>query len=172
MQILRTAGIICGDYEDVLNVWKGEIELGAEYRPRHNFGKMRVYTVAGEEFEEDFSGFQQLGIAVDKAANVEVMKVPIVGDAGFLRLWGEKKLGDIRKAMDALVGVKNKHVGLYLLRAAMDVCKIIYITRATPRHMIKGLLQGFDESLVAAVGEVVGWKLEERQREQMELGVK
>ena len=37
--------------------------------------------------------------------------------------------------------------------------------------MIEELLEGFDSSLLHAVEEVVGWRLEERQRKQVELTV-
>ena len=73
---------------------------------------MKVYTVAGEGFEGDLSGFESLGIPIDKSCNVEFMKVPIVGDRGFLKLWGEDKLKDIRKTLSAIERLTYKLVGL------------------------------------------------------------
>ena len=164
-------GVLGGDYEAVLKVLKAEAALGGEYGLRNNFSKMKVYTVAGESFEGDLAGFESLGIPIDKSCNVEFMKVPIVGDRLFLKAWGEEKLRDIRKTLTAIERLASKHVGLYLLRTAANVCKILYITRTTPRDMIEGLLEGFDISLMHAVEEVIGLRLEEKQCMQVELRV-
>ena len=84
---------------------------------------------------------------------------------------GDGKLKEIEKTLSAIERLNSKHVGLYLLRAAANVCKILYITRTTPRDMIEELLEGFDSSLLHAVEEVIGWRLEEKQRTQVELRV-
>ena len=51
------------------------------------------------------------------------------------------------------------------------MCNILYITCTTPLDMIEGLLEGFDTSLIRATEEVIGWKLEEKRRRQVELRV-
>eukprot|EP00973_Karenia_brevis_P053096 7381603-Karenia_brevis.AAC.1 len=58
-------GVIEGDVDDVLKVVQGEIALGREYGVHNNFDKMVLYTLAGNRFAGDVSGFERLGIKVD-----------------------------------------------------------------------------------------------------------
>ena len=73
--------------------------------------------------------------------------------------------------LGAIERLDSKHVGLYLLRAAANVSKVLYITRTTQKDMIEGFLDGFDTSLTHAVQEVIGLSLDEKQHKQIELRV-
>ena len=53
--------------------------IGRAFGVKNNFTKMKVYPLAGELFQGDLSGFEELGIEIDWSGNVLFMRVPIVG---------------------------------------------------------------------------------------------
>ena len=72
-------GVDGGDYECVLKALKGEMAIGRAFGVKNNFGRMKVYPLAGQNFQGDLSGFEELWIEVDWSGNVLFMQVPIVG---------------------------------------------------------------------------------------------
>ena len=156
-------GVLGGDCDKVLAVLKREIELGPEYGSKFNFSKMVVYPVAGQLFDGDLEGYRQLGIKVDLSGNVVFMKVPIAGSAAFCKEWGRLKMVEIRKVFDGLRGLPSRHVSMFLLRVAGNVCKVVYILRVVPRDMIEDFIIDFDSALKETFEEIVGLRLDALQ---------
>ena len=117
----------------------------------------------GRNSKGDLTGFTSLGIKVDRSRDITFMKAPISGSEGWLREFAEEKMVEIRKVMEGIRKLRRKHVGLYLLRNAANVRKIMYLVRATPRDMLEHLLREFDAELRGAFEEVVGLALTDEQ---------
>ena len=152
------------NYEEYLKVIKGEIAIGKEYGCQHNFEELIVYPVAGAGFQGGLSGFERLGIKVDQNGNLMFMKVPIAGDQAFLESWAAEKLVEFKRVFDAIKELRSRHVGLYLMRAAANVCKLVYIMRMVSRHMIEPLIRGFDDEMMQCLEDVVGLRLTQEQK--------
>ena len=84
------------------------------------------------------------------------MKTPISGQADFLEMFAKNKLQELQKVFAALQQLKNPHVDYYLLKHAAGVCKVLYLMRTTPRHVLTILLQGFDVEVKQAFEKMVG----------------
>ena len=86
-----------GQYETVLRVLREEMALASEYGLRFNASKMVVYPLAGDNFRGDLSGFIALGIKVNTTGNLMFMKVPVVGNAAFVKERASSKMEYIGK---------------------------------------------------------------------------
>ena len=109
---------------------------------------------------------------MDYSCNVTFMKVPIVGSAEFFREWADEKLELIRRVFEGIRGLSSRHVALYVLRGAADVCRVVYYLRTVPGELLSYFAESFDEELRATLEEVVGLRLSDVQWEQATLGVK
>ena len=109
---------------------------------------------------------------MDYSCNVKFMKVPIVGSEEFLREWAEEKLAFIRRVFDGLRGLSCRHVALYILRGAGDVCRVVYYLRTMPGEMLSFFAEGFDYELRCVLEDIVGLRLNDVQWDQATLGVK
>ena len=97
------------------------------------------------------------------------MKAPIMGQAEFLATFAKNKLQELQKVFAALQQMKNPHVAYYLLKHAAGVCKVLYLMRTTPKHMLTILLQGFDVEVKQAFEKMVGRELTAEAWEQAKL---
>ena len=165
-------GVYGGDYETVLRVLKEEMAVASEYGLRFNFSKMVVYPLAGDACTVDLSGFSALGIKVDRSGNLMFMKVPVVGSTTFVKEWADAKIEYIMKVFDGLRGLSRRHVALYLLKGAGNVCRVLYYLRAIPGDMIQGFVKQFDNELRSVLEDVVGLPLSDAQWAQAGLGVR
>jgi hypothetical protein len=165
-------GVDGGDVDNVFAVLEKEIALGPEYGLRFNYAKMVVYPLAGERFTGDLTKFTDLGIKVDYSGNLKFMQVPIVGDAVFLREWGEQKMGVIRKILEGVRGLSKRHVALYLLRKAGHGCRVVYYLRSTPTDIISDFVHQFDVELKHTFEVVMGLVVNDEQWEQASYPVK
>ena len=99
------------EYECVLKALKGEMATGRRaFGVNTNSSKMKVYPLAGQHFQGDFSGFEELGIIIDWLGNVLFMQVPIVGSGAFTREWATEKMKDTAKVVEGLRWLSSKHV--------------------------------------------------------------
>ena len=108
-------GVDGGTPKDVWEALRGEMAMAEQYGVKFNFGKMVVYTVAGDEFEGDLSEFERLGIRIDRSQNITFMKAIVQGSEEFIRTFCEDKLEQLQKAYDGIKHIEKKHVGFYLL---------------------------------------------------------
>ena len=133
---------------------------------------MKVYPLAGQNFQGDLSGFEELGIEVDWSGNVLFMQVPIVGSLAFMEEWAAGKMKDISKVMEGLRGLSSKHVALYLLKGAGNACRVLYYVRCCPTDMVGHFINQFDAELRQTFEDIVGFRVNESQWDQAALGVK
>ena len=75
-------------------------------------------------------------------------------------------MDEIKRVFASIAGLRSRHVGLYLLKNAANVCKVVYLVRTTPRSIAHEFLQEFDDELREVLGQVVGWRLDATQWEQ------
>jgi len=108
---------------------------------------MVVCPLAGDRFSGDLSRFVALGVKIDYSCNVKFMQVPIAGSAEFVREWVATKMGVVKKILQGVSGLNQRHVALYLLRKAGHGCRVIYYLRACPRDLIAEFVQEFDDNL-------------------------
>ena len=65
----------------------------------------------------------------------------------------------IRKVFDGLRGLSSRHVSLYLLKGAGDVCRVLYYLRAVPGDMLEHFVAEFDGELRSVLEDISGGKL-------------
>ena len=104
-----------------------EIAISKQYGMHFNYGKMRLYLVAGNDFQGDISGFERLGIEIDRSQNIVFMKAPLMGTTAFLQAFAEDKLKELDHILQSLSKLPNPHVAYYLLKHAAGVCKVLFI---------------------------------------------
>ena len=165
-------GVDGGDYECVLKALKGEMAIGRAFGVKNIFTKMKVHPLAGDNFQGDLSGFEELGIEIDWSGNVLFMQVPIVGSLAFMKEWAAGKMKDITKVLEGLRGLSSRHVALYLLKGAGNACRILYYIRCCPTDMVGYLVDQFDEGLRQAFEDIVGFRVNDSRWDQAALGVK
>ena len=100
------------------------------------------------------------------------MQVPIAGTPEFIREWVSTKMGIIKRVLEGVRGLSNKHAALYLLRKAGHGCRVLYYLRTTPREMIADFVQEFDAELRETLEAVAGLSLDEGQWERSGMRVK
>ena len=95
---------------------EGEMAIGRAFGVKNNFSKMKVYPLAGEGFQGDLSGFEELGIEIDWSGNVLFMQVPTAGTVAFVKEWAAEKMKNISKVLVGLRELSSNRVALYLLK--------------------------------------------------------
>ena len=66
---------------------------------------------------------------------------------------------DIGKVLDGIRGLSCRHVALYLLKGAGDVCRVLYYLRSVPSDLMQGFIRQFDSELRSTLEDVVGLRL-------------
>ena len=83
-----------------------------------NYGKMVVDPLAWHRFSGDLSRFVAMGTHIDYSCYGRFMEVPIVGSLGFVKERVATRMWIIRKILESVSGLSQRHVARYLLRRA------------------------------------------------------
>jgi hypothetical protein len=100
----------------VLATLMQEMAVAKQYGMHFNFSKMKLYLMAGDRFQGDISGLEQLGIQIDRSQNILFMKAPVMGTTDFLQSFANEKMRELDEILTTLSKLPNPHVAYYLLK--------------------------------------------------------
>ena len=70
--------------DEILRLFQEEFRLVEEYGLWHDLNIYILYLLAGDGFRGDINVFQNLGIRIDVACKIQILKAPICGSPEFL----------------------------------------------------------------------------------------
>lgn len=171
-------GMVGGDLEQLWETLQEEIGSVSRFGMKFNFGKMKLYLIAGATFDpsereaELIDKFRALGIQIDVSQNIVFMKTPIMGTAVFLSDYVNEQMEELEKVFGLLTKLPNPHVGFSLLKQAAGVCKVLFLMRSVPAEMIGDLFVRFDAKQRDTLQLLVGQEISDVQWEQAKLPIK
>ena len=145
-----------GRIQDIIRIFGEEIRLAEKFDLKYDLSQCTIYLLSGDQFRGDVSGFQELGIQIRTANDIQMLKIPASGQPIFMNEFYDIRKEQFELSFRAVEELQNKHVAFHLLQQCMGYCQLQFLARTAPRQFLGPLLEWYDKRYRQSFETIIG----------------